>query len=600
MSEHKLAIERSVLGALLVDPERIGKVSELLDSSDFTASGHKAVFEVLLELHGAGTPIDFHTVGEALRRAGRFDMVGGAAGLDDLAQSVTSAAHVAHHAHMLAEQSDLMRARAEAGGLAACSDRAGLQRVVRKLDSIVARDGAGSHAAPLASQRLADVEPRAVEWLWPGVIPLGKLTVLVGPPGVGKSSVARDLAARITVGGAGPGGEPLELASVLYLAGEEDPGDTLRPAIDAAGGDARYVHVITDPPSMPEQADRLRAVIERLNAEGPPVRMLIVDTVADVLGRADDSKNVDVRRALQPLRQIAEDFRIAVVLVAHTRKAGGTTMAGRVMGSTAFAAFARSVVAVVRDPQAGKDGRLIAVVKSNLAEVDGRAWTVRLEGPPVRVVWTGRRQADESELLAALEPQPAQRPRDEASDFLREILAPGPVAASEVLRRAEERGIATRTIDRAKRELGVLVRKVGMLEGWTWELPTEAVSNNATVRHADEWRSSKDASLEEVARIEVRQSQAPGESGNLRTDVPQVPSEDSSAPITSAVDQAALTPSTSLEGAARADRGDEADVPAAVEDRAASEHGERARPLEPNVPPGELFGDEDTHDYNGH
>lgn len=186
---------------------------------------------------------------------------------------------------------------------------------------------------------LSEIRPERVDWLWPGRIPRNKLTLFDGDPGLGKSALTTDLAARVSVGRPWPDDSPCEPGGVVLCSAEDGIGDTVRPRLDAAGGDAERVLALATVPdgdaerliSVPEDLDVLRRGIERVSAA-----LVIVDPLMAFLsGDVNSHRDQDVRRALAPLARLAEGTGVAVVVVRHLNKATGATPSTGVAGASA-------------------------------------------------------------------------------------------------------------------------------------------------------------------------------------------------------------------------------------------------------------------------
>ncbi len=330
---------------------------------------------------------------------------------------------------------------------------------------------------------LADIEPVQVRWLWDGRIALGRITVLVGRPGEGKSFLTTDMAARVTTGRPWPDGSAPVRGSVILICAEDDPGDTIRPRLDAHGADVTRVHLLkmvrrTDGDGRPCEAlftleDR-QALASALRRH-PDCRLVIVDPIGSFLGsRADAHRDNDVRSVLAPVAALAEAHGAAVVVVAHRRKSGGAHADDLTLGSRAFTGIARAVWHLSRDPQ-DKGRRLLLPGKNNLA-VEGAGLAFTITGNPPAIVWESdpvNLSADDA--LAEAGDATAGMARTEAVDWLRMVLSDGPTAAKDVFQRAEADGIATSTLKRAKSQLGVKSCKQGAGSDvtWYWKLPTD-------------------------------------------------------------------------------------------------------------------------------
>lgn len=320
---------------------------------------------------------------------------------------------------------------------------------------------------------LSDVAVEAVEWLWYGRIPLGMITVLDGDPGLGKSTLSLDFAARVTQGRAFPD-DKLRIgpAGVVLLSAEDDLSNTVRPRLDAAGADVSRVlalrEVLDDdtrrPPVLPGDLPWVRAAIQRVAA-----KLVIIDPLFAFLGgNIDTNKDDQVRRGLHPFMLLASETGAAIVIVRHLNKnnTGGNPLY-RGGGSIGIVGAARSGLLVARDP-GDPDKRVIASTKCNLApEVPSIAYHIEAAAQSSAVVYDGRSEYDAATALSG-----NALARDEAETFLLNILADGPLAANEVKRLAREGDIAERTLFRAKKKAGVIAKQLGHHQGWEWSLPT--------------------------------------------------------------------------------------------------------------------------------
>ncbi|MBX7168598.1 MAG: AAA family ATPase [Pirellulales bacterium] len=340
-------------------------------------------------------------------------------------------------------------------------------------------------AAPLLVP-MHTVEPRPVDWLWPGRLALGKLALLVGDPGLGKSFLTCDLAARVSAGRPWPDipWEANAVGGVVIANAEDDLADTVRPRLDAAGADVsrivavRGVQTTDDEGRHDERPLTLhdRACIEAAIVSVPDCRLVIIDPLGAFCGATDSHKNADVRAMLAPLAELAARHNVAVLAVGHLNKGSGQAVY-RTSGSLAFVAAVRTAWAVTRDREDPTGPRrLLLAVKSNLSvDQGGLAFSVGPYGPQDEpaVAWEPhpvRVSADEA-LAAEASGAEDRTERDEAVEFLRDRLADGPVPAGEVTRDARSLGISDRTLKRARRSLGIVAQKDGLRGGWLLSLP---------------------------------------------------------------------------------------------------------------------------------
>jgi hypothetical protein len=328
---------------------------------------------------------------------------------------------------------------------------------------------------------LSAVEPEEIHWLWPGRLARGKVTLLIGDPGTGKSMLTMDLIARITTGKSWPDAGFAPVGNVILLNAEDGLADTIRPRCDAHGGDATRIRAIEG--VLDGNQDRLFALATDLAAlEGMLVAdhfdVLVIDPLSAYLGSERDTyKDSAVRSVLAPLVRQAERHRLAVVAVMHLNKDQQKKAAYRASGSIAFTALARMVFAVAPYGES-EQMRVFVPVKSNLtAPVPGLGFfiddgVVHWMDNPVDV---NAEQALGTIPLTNGMDQPL-RPREEAELFLRSVLSHSPVQSQEVKRLAEAEGITGRSLQRAKRKLRVRAFRRGEFsdrKAWFWSLPTD-------------------------------------------------------------------------------------------------------------------------------
>lgn len=342
-------------------------------------------------------------------------------------------------------------------------------------------DSSGAPMPVLQVVRVSDVPQRPIEWVWPGRIPRGKLTLFQGDPSVGKSFVTLDIAARVSTGRDWPDAPSVDgtPGDVVLLSAEDDIGDTIRPRLEAAGADLNRVLAVagvrranrpaTDAFSL---EDDLALLEMQLRACHDP-RLVVIDPISAYLGSVDSHTNADVRRVLAPLAEIASRNGVAVVAVTHLNKSGAGRAMYRGMGSIAFVAAARIVWSFSKDKD-DSSRRLMLPVKNNITkETTGLAYRLVDDGGVCRVGWESAPvtiSADEA-LSDDAEPSESRSEVQEAAEWLVELLGTGPVAQVEIIQRGEREGFAKRTIRRAKDALGLESRKSGFQGKWAWVLP---------------------------------------------------------------------------------------------------------------------------------
>jgi putative DNA primase/helicase len=318
--------------------------------------------------------------------------------------------------------------------------------------------------------KASDVTPTAVDWLWYPFLPLGKLSMVAGQMGQAKSLFSVWLTAAVTRG------EGLNLTRpghVVLFSAEDDPGDTTAPRLLAAGADLDRVWIEE---AMSINADQLAE-----QCSGGDVRLIVIDPVGSYWDGTDSWKPQEVRKHVEPLRQLAADHKVCVLFVQHLNRRREAAPLERIADSQALAQVCRSVLVWGPDPAdpEGDHGPMKALTraKSNLARasasatftIEERQVTNHIKAPAL--TRGDDRNITSEDVVGDAQERSAQ---DEAADFLQHLLADGPMNAQEVRNQAQAAGISNRTLDRAKRKAGVIsspARENGeKFTGWQWEL----------------------------------------------------------------------------------------------------------------------------------
>ena len=296
--------------------------------------------------------------------------------------------------------------------------------------------------------RMSDVELTPVEWLWKPYLPFGKLSVLQGNPGEGKTYFAMHLAAACTNGKLLPNMERMEPFNVIYQTAEDGLGDTVKPRLIEAGADLDRVLVIDDSDVQLTLSDeRIEKAIIENNA-----RLVIIDPIQAYLGAdVDMNRANEVRPIFMRLGQVAQRTGCAILLIGHLNKAAGMQSLQRGLGSIDIAAAVRSVLFIGKlkhDPTM----RILTHEKSSLAPPGASlAFSLGDEGG---FRWVGEYDITADEMLSGIEPQ-RETKTQQAKDLICALLAGGKQVLSEDIDKAAlERGIPGRTVRDAKRELG--------------------------------------------------------------------------------------------------------------------------------------------------
>ncbi|GAB6048460.1 hypothetical protein JCM19379_22890 [Methyloparacoccus murrellii] len=346
----------------------------------------------------------------------------------------------------------------------------------------------------------ATVTPEPIEWLWFEWLAAGKLEILAGPPGTGKTTIAAALCATLSSGGRWPDGTRAEAGNALIWSGEDDPKDTLAPRLLACGADMRRIYFVGDVRDGDEELAfdpaRHMDALTRAATKIGGVKLLIVDPIVSAIA-GDSHKNAEVRRGLQPLVTLAAKLNCAVLGISHfTKGTSGRDPVERFNGSIAFGALARVTFVGVKMPAHDQGGgsRLFCRAKSNIGP-DSGGFRYDLEQVELehhagvfasRLVWGEAVDGTARELLVRAEALPPEEDNGddepeapECAIWLRDFLASGPKTAKEVFAAGRDDGYSKDQIKRAKARLGVTSGKHAFNGPWAWAMPEGSFNNPA-------------------------------------------------------------------------------------------------------------------------
>ena len=305
---------------------------------------------------------------------------------------------------------------------------------------------------------MADVEAVAVKWLWKPYIPLGKITIIQGDPGEGKTTLALSIAAAFTQGENLPNEVETKVPmNVIYQTAEDGLADTIKPRLEAVNADCARVLVIDESKEELSMTDeRIEKAIQQTGA-----KLIILDPIQAYIGaNVDMHRANEIRPVMSKLGRIAEEYGCAVVLIGHMNKAAGQKSSYRGLGSIDITAVARSVL-IVGKMRDSPSKRIITQAKSSLAPV-GKSLLYENSA----LEWKGEVDITAEQFL---ENGGAELSKLEiATEFLLEILKDGKVSQKEIAAAASDYDFSARTLNEAKKNLKVLSIKAN--NKWYWKL----------------------------------------------------------------------------------------------------------------------------------
>jgi hypothetical protein len=329
---------------------------------------------------------------------------------------------------------------------------------------------------PLEMICAADIVQKPIAWMWDKRFAFGKISLIGGHPGTAKSILSICVGAIVTTGKDWPGASPpCEIGDVLFFSCEDGHDDTIAPRLEAAGADMKRCHIITSPTFTLETGiPRLEITIANHPTK---FKLIVIDPISAYMGGADSHNEAEVRGLLKPLGDLAARHGIAVLGIMHLNKQGGNEALLRFTGSMAYVGVARSAYLVIKDPDQ-PERRLFLPVKNNIGnDRIGFAYRISTKILPSGIeacfaTWENETVSKTANEILEQSMGPKKKSAVEvAKDFLSEALASGPVPEKEVEAKAKLACINMSSVDRAKRELGVLSVRVG--GAWQWSLVQE-------------------------------------------------------------------------------------------------------------------------------
>lgn len=491
-SHYSLEAEQAVLGSLLFDNTTWSAVQEQLNFKDFYQREHQILFDLISKKISHGETIDALMLSDEVKRIPELQESQGDTYVLALLNQTYSTVNISAYAAIVKEHAQRRYFKALLENWEMQANDGNIKKLAQQASQDLTRLAQGSLSVHqgVYSQLFSEIPYQSIDWLWPGRIARGKVTIIAGDPGLGKSQITASLAAIVTTGGIWPVDQlPCRTGKVIFLSAEDDPGDTIGPRLNAAGADLTKTYYLKGIRTQNQQGQRLEKSfslktdlihLDRFLDEVKEIALLIIDPITAYLGETDSYKNAEVRALLTPLSELAMKHNLAVLVISHLNKSSNQDPLMRVSGSLAFVAAARAAFLVAQDPN-DENRRMLLPMKNNIGnDKTGLAFSIEPytleEGiQSSRIVW-----AEESITLKANEVM--AKPSDpeessalkEAIEFLKDELAIIPKSVNKIKKAANNCGLSWRTVYRAKSQLEIVVKKEGFQGGWIWSLPKSA------------------------------------------------------------------------------------------------------------------------------
>lgn len=391
-------------------------------------------------------------------------------------------------------------------------------------------------------RKVSDIEAKPISWLWNGLIAYGKVSIIAGNPGLGKSQLTANIVAMVTTAGVLPGNQnQCQLSDVAILSAEDDAADTIRPRLEAAGANIFRVFILDAVKekelhnSSSHRCFNLKTDLKRLEDflnTIQEIKLLIIDPISAYLGNTDSHKNAEIRALLTPLTELAAKHQIAVLCVSHLSKNANNEAMMRVSGSLAFVAAARAAFLVAQDP-ADNSKRLFLPLKNNIGN-DKTGFAFKIESVELpngistsKVVWSNEPiTTTANDIVSVGQSLDETGALEEAEEFLLDLLANGRVPSKNVIAEAKQVGHSWSTIRRAKKKLGIIAKKSEFNAGrWDWFLPPSPPKKLKTIEEDHTKNMNPFEEFEPLRQTDTTAKLMPQKNDCIANSLPKINSE---------------------------------------------------------------------------
>jgi putative DNA primase/helicase len=485
---HSAQAERAILGAIILGNQEWPALT--LEPDDFFLPYHKAIFRHFQQLHAESKPVDDLVVlWEELKNEKAIADCGGVGYLSGLTDGLQKVNNLPHHVDILKKKARLRKSLYLSTKIAEiCAEGGDDSEILQRVDAL---STTFPKTAKVVSKQLtctpaSEITPRQLRWFWPERIPLGKLTLLVGDPDVGKSLTIADIIARCTTGRPWPDCEnDMPPCSVAVLAAEDDWEDTLVPRFIAAGADLSKVFRV-DPIQVEFKGKTIKRsaaldtdieAFEELLRERPEIKLISFDPLASYIG--DKNRNVEreIRAVLDSVKELAERTGVTIISADHFNKTALASALHRVSGSTSVVGAPRAVWGFQKDPDDPKQ-RLMSRIKLNVsANHSGLRYSIVVKSVNIsgcefkvpHVAWGGATDTTADEIFSR-SADPEEAKIGKAVRWLKEFLASGAKLAADVYTAGEEQGYDAQFLKRSVRARAGADKPYQEGRRWFWKL----------------------------------------------------------------------------------------------------------------------------------